>query len=170
MQLVADKGLRTIVTAMNDMRAISPAKGWVAANLEFNHWRGAALHCLTQAEDELTTVLRRLSGKKAPALVGARYNALLTLLRADQKHSKIVAALEGFAPQLELRIALCHGVAKLLLDRNGQWLVRMRWQDPAKPDRTAEYVIDQEEAAAALIALQKEVQALSTQLRKVPTA
>lgn len=92
-----------------------------------NGWRGRCLASFTRAEHLVTEALISLAETDPtvdlPHLVGERYASLLKALDRRSDAADAVAAIATFQRHDELRSFLCHGVARILLDRNHGWNV-----------------------------------------------
>lgn len=101
------------------------AAAFNVATTTLNGWRGRCLAYLASAEAAVSEALigfaERDCTSPLPHLVGQRYDALATILTAhgDQDTREALKALRAHD---SLRTALTHGVAKVTLDRNGEWL------------------------------------------------
>lgn len=90
-----------------------------------NGWRGRCLASFARAEaavSEALVTLGATDGKAAlPLLVGQRYALLAARLEARGGGAEAVCAIRAFAAHDDLRVFLCHGVSRILLDRRGTW-------------------------------------------------
>ena len=124
------------------MNALTPVQQGVdavafdEATRAVNEWRGHVLHCFAQAEaavsETLLTLASHPNGTKVPLrhLVGQKFSDLAEAIDTEgtfaKDGAKASAALAGFRRHEGLRPVLCHGVAKVTLDRKGQWLVVLK--------------------------------------------
>ena len=111
--------------------AVFPSEPFDDAIERINAWRGSCLQIFARVEMAVSHCLieaRRIDPSTAqlPPLVGLRFNALSELLKtATNVPRHLVEALEAFRVHDKLRHAMCHGVATVLMDRNGRWSVKM---------------------------------------------
>lgn len=138
------------------MNAISPMPpphldAWSEATRRVNAWRGEVIHWFTFTELAVSKALLELTnGKKLARMVGPRFKTLATMLNGDHAEE-----LSAFAPLLDDRIALCHGASKISIDRNGAWLVRLKWLEFGSEAIARERIWDETEAAAYLLQLKE---------------
>lgn len=108
---------------------------WEDAAFAANAWRGKAIQLFAQAELAVSEALELLAafpgrGEKVRMrrLVGQRFEDLAGALADpfNEEGTRAAEALERFRQHEELRPLLCHGVAKLALDRNGRWLIVLK--------------------------------------------
>jgi hypothetical protein len=166
--------------------AESPAAdAWDEATERVNAWRGQALHRYAEAEwavSEALIALRVASPDKKPIklrrLVGQRFEDLRCAVGPDgpfaKDGAKAAAALAAFAPHEALRPFLCHGTAKVTLDRHKRWLVVLRVlafsnktaarESCALSENDAKAVLT--ELTAASRALRSELQSLRDRIAK----
>jgi hypothetical protein len=111
---------------------------WEDAALAANAWRGHAIQIFARAEqavsgafEALASVPDRGASIRRRRLVGQRFEDLASALAGPfaSEGAKAAAALLRFRGHESLRPFLCHGVAKLALDRNGRWLIVLRLID-----------------------------------------
>lgn len=116
--------------------AIDPA-AWQVAVTEVNAWRGQAIQHFAVAEAAVSETLVSMAAALPPMgsvrlrrLVGQRFEDLRLAVDADGPYAsegvKAVAALAAFDRHTDLRACLCHGVAKVALDRHGQWVAILK--------------------------------------------
>jgi hypothetical protein len=140
---------------------------WDEATGCVNAWRGHGLHCFAQAEwavsETLVTLRATLRGAETVRLrplVGHRFEDLRGAIGPDGPFAcegkKTIAAFDDFTPHLPLRPFLAHGIAKVALDRNGQWLVVLKTLNfrSGKEER-ASLTYDQKEAERELTKLKE---------------
>jgi len=98
-----------------------------------NQWRGQMVENFARCEQAVTETLSVLNaasiavkGVKYPHLVGQRYDRLEALLTAAEPQTGHIrtarAAIAQFRTHDGLRAMLCHGVTKIALDREGNWV------------------------------------------------
>lgn len=156
-------------------KATWDAARWSGCIDDFNEWRGACLDSFTRVEHAVTETLILLcpvagtdGGPMLPHLTGGRVEALAKALRREDPGGRAVAALEAFAPHQELRTILCHGVAKVVIDRYGRWSVlitvlELRGGRPIR--RLVEFT--QRDLLDRLVALRRDAQALGSLLGQI---
>jgi hypothetical protein len=125
------------------MNALSPvqksfdAAAFDLATNEVNAWRGQMIQCFSHAEAAVSETLLALASHpiggvkvRLRRLVGQRFSDLADAIEANgpfaKQGTKAAAALAVFRHHEVLRTVLCHGMAKVALDRNGQWLVVLK--------------------------------------------
>lgn len=135
---------------------------WELAIAQVNRWRGNCVQRFAQTETAVTETLLVLNAVpekgasvKLPHLIGQRFEALKLVLGPEGAFAKegVIAheAITAFLLREQLRAFLCHGVAKVALERSGNWiaifyLTTLRSQ---KCERT-QLVVTQAEANAML--------------------
>jgi hypothetical protein len=158
------------------MNAVTPIEdAWTTSIQEVNAWRGAAIHHYGRIEAEVGQTLLALRScfpdvrVSLDHLAGARFVAL-------RRHAvpvgllpdpRIAAALQALEPFLERRVALCHGVARVALQRSGAWLVAFEWtlyDKPGNPVQTAWFA--QDDALSWLADLRRKTDCLASLLRR----
>ena len=126
------------MTAHSPIRATGDDDAWATATAAANAWRGEAIQLFAKAELAVTETLRALGeqpGKGAKVrlrrLVGQRFEDLATtLVDLDPgKSARAAGALARFRELEEIRPYLCHGVAKIALDRRGHWIAILKLVD-----------------------------------------
>jgi hypothetical protein len=149
---------------------------------EVNAWRGACMHHFSQVEMAVTETLLALSAArpnddrvKLRHLVGQRLEDLTVATAPDGPFGEVGKQLQDellhFRREHEaFRILLCHGVAKVAVDRQGSWLVVWRTLSfrGRQSDRTTT-VMEKDQALAISDALKRDGTKLSSllgQLRK----
>ena len=167
------------------MNAITPVDlphgdaAWERATEAVNAWRGGALHCLAQAELAVSETLLAMSAvpEKGSAvrlrrLVGQRFEDLRSAIASDGPFAsegvKAVAALTGFEKHQDLRPMLCHGLAKVALDRKGHWVVifKVLVLGGREPERAA-MALEQRDAEIRLEDLRRDSQRLASLLQSL---
>jgi hypothetical protein len=161
-------------------RAVSPE--WVSAFAAVNRWRGECMHHFSSVEMAVTETLLALDAAKPVGatirlryFIGEKFGDLETAVGESGPFGTTAKsasqALAYFRENHEnFRSALCHGVTKVTLERNGKWLLVIRILAIKK--RGAESgvrVFEQLEAEAKLTALKRDGQKLCAtlgQLRK----
>ena len=136
-----------------------------AACARLNQWRGQVIENFARCEQAVTETLALINatgatvqdakGAKFPHLVGQRYERLVALLSAPPEpsgHRKVaLTALERFRTHDALRTMLCHGVAKVAIDRAGQWVAVMTMVSfKASQTVTDKLTFEEDEAAGRL--------------------
>lgn len=107
------------------------------ATARVNTWRGRCLDAFTRAETAVTETLAVMSAVEGrggqvglPHLVGQRLEALKVVIQEGgafhAEGSRAALILSQFSQHLGLRNMLCHGIARVTLDVQGQWTVVMR--------------------------------------------
>ncbi|WP_155765382.1 hypothetical protein [Mesorhizobium erdmanii] len=148
---------------------------WAHAMSAVNAWRGRCLD-IARSEAAVSETLLVLASKprsgtavKLPHLVGQRFEELATLIgptgafASEGKAS--AAALLAFRPNEGLRSSLAHGVGKVVLDRQGNWLLVLRTLAfRSKQPQRAVLVIEQNEAGEIVKSLQTTGQRLISEL------
>ena len=151
--------------------AAPEAAAFNVATAALNGWRGRCLAYLASAEAAVSEALigfaERDPTTPLPHLVGQRYDALATILAA-RGDTDALGALRALRAHDSLRTALAHGVAKVTLDRNGEWLavftvIAFRSR---RTERTI-LVIEEEQAARIAQQLGRERQRLIARLRSL---
>ncbi|MCO5064298.1 MAG: hypothetical protein M9924_07750 [Rhizobiaceae bacterium] len=150
---------------------------WDTIFAEVNSWRGASMHHFSAVEMAVTETLLALSttipaGPKARLrhLIGQRFEDLALALGPggsfEEAGKPVFAELTNFREKHEsFRNLLCHGVAKVTIERSGQWVIVIRTLSirSRQPDRTT-MVLEQREAEAKLAMLKRDGQNLSSKL------
>lgn len=149
---------------------------WSRVAAEVNGWRGACMQAFAQAEAAVTETLLFLS--EAPGrgtdvrlrhLVGQRLDDLSRALGPDGGFSTegatALEALTEFRLYEAFRVHLAHDVARIALERNGNWIVVFRHLSiigrAAKRRTTA---FEQEDALRTLDLLKRATQRLEATL------
>ncbi len=153
-----------------------------AACARLNQWRGQMVENFARCEQAVTETLALLNatgatvqdakGAKFPHLVGQRYDRLAALLSAPSQpsgHRKVaLTALERFRTHDALRTMLCHGVAKVAVDRSGQWVALMTMVSfKASQTMTDKLTLEEDDAGARLEQLIDDRRRISTALGQV---
>ncbi len=149
---------------------------WTNAIAQMNSWRGDCVQSFAHSESAVTETLLVLNGVpekggsvKLPHLIGQRFEALKFAIAPAGPFAKDGAkaheAISAFLMREQLRAFLCHGVAKVALERSGSWiaifnLTTLRSQ---KCERT-QLVVTQSEAKAMLEAIKLSGNKLGTAL------
>ncbi|MER8917690.1 hypothetical protein NKI32_28230 [Mesorhizobium sp. M0761] len=139
---------------------------WLNALTAANAWRGRCLDMFARSEAAVSETLLLLANApkgdavvKLPHLVGQRFEELATLMGPTgafaSKGKASAAALLAFREHEGLRSSLAHGVGKVVLDRQGNWLLVLRTLAfrSKQPQRTV-LVIEQNEADQIVKSLQ----------------
>lgn len=124
------------MNALTNIVPALPPELFDAAREQVNAWRGRCLEAFARAEEAVTEALlvmaetERGNAIRLQHLVGQRFDELTTALAeggAFAGESKAATgALATFRQHDDLRAFLCHGVAKVTLDKHGRWTVVMR--------------------------------------------
>jgi len=148
---------------------VPEAAAFNVATAALNGWRGRCLAYLASAEAAVSEALIGFAEhdptSPLPHLVGQRYDALATVLTARGETDALIT-LQALRAHDSLRTALTHGVAKVTLDRNGEWLavftvIAFR----SRRIERAILVIEEEQAARIARQLGRERQRLIARLR-----
>ncbi len=113
------------------------AATWRAALNAVNAWRGKAVHCFASAEAAVSEALIGLSQvpERGAAvclrlLIGQRFDDLAAAIGPQGPFAgeggPAVAPLAAFRRHDNTRAAICHGVARVSLDRQGRWVIVMK--------------------------------------------
>lgn len=144
-----------------------------------NAWRGQALQHFAVAEGAVSeTLLLMASLPPAVAkvrlrrLVGQRFEDLRLAIGADGpcagEGSKALVALEAFNRHADLRACLCHGVAKIALDRHGQWVVILKVLAlGGRAKERSSTTFEKREGEALLLELKRDSQQLASALQSL---
>lgn len=141
-----------------------------------NAWRGEVVECFARTEVAVTETLLALAGVpdrgakvKLNRLVGQRLQDLANATASDgpfaSEGKAASTALADFRRHEPLRATLCHGTAKVALDRKGEWLALFKLV--ALKGRQAErssLTIEEQEAGAMLLDLTRCGQRLASVL------
>lgn len=135
---------------------------WEHAIAQVNRWRGSCVQRFAQTETAVTETLLVLNAVpekgpsvKLPHLIGQRFEALKFVLGPEGAFAKegTIAheAVTAFLVRERLRAFLCHGIAKVALERSGNWIAifNLTTLRSLKCDRT-QLVVTQVEANAIL--------------------
>lgn len=150
---------------------------WEAILAEVNSWRGACLHHFSAVEMAVTETLLALSTTVSGGpevrlrhLIGQRFEDLAAALGPggpfEDAGKPVFPELAIFRDKHEaFRTVLCHGFAKVTVERNGLWVMVIRTLSirSRQPDRTM-MVLEQHEAEAKLTALKRDGVNLSSKL------
>ncbi|MGX9146615.1 hypothetical protein [Mesorhizobium sp. 128a] len=156
---------------------------WDTIFAEVNSWRGACMHHLSMVETAVTETLLALSAMdqgevavRLRHLIGQRFEDLAVAIGPggpfEETGRRALAELSKYREKHEaFRTLLCHGMIKVTVDHNGQWMLLIRTLSirSRQPDRTM-VVLEQSETEARLAALKHDGQKLAStlgQLRKV---
>ncbi|TIP06451.1 MAG: hypothetical protein E5X72_01665 [Mesorhizobium sp.] len=139
---------------------------WPIALTAANAWRGRCLDIFARSEAGVSETLLMLANMsrqggivKLPHLVGQRFEELAVLIGPTgafaSEGTATAAALSAFRQHEHLRSSLAHGVGKVVLDRQGNWLLVLRTLAfrSKLPQRTV-LVIEQSEADQIVKSLQ----------------
>lgn len=149
---------------------------WDDAIAQVNRWRGECLQTFAQTETAVTETLLLLNGValkgssvKLPHLIGQRFEALRLATGPEgtfaSEGAKAHGAISKYLVNEKLRAFLCHGIAKVTLERSGSWIVifdltTIRAQ---KCDRTR-LAVTQAEAIETLQEIKRSGSKLKTEL------
>lgn len=135
---------------------------WTNAIAQVNSWRGDCVQSFAHSESAVTETLLILNhvpekgtSVKLPHLIGQRFEALKLATGSAGPFAedgvKAHEAISGFLIREQLRAFLCHGVAKVALERSGNWIVifNLTTLRSQKCERT-QLVVTQSEAKALL--------------------
>lgn len=169
------------MNAITPIDAAGAEAGWDKAIRSVNEWRGRSLHCFAQAEAAVSETLLALASApdrgtrvKLRPLVGQRFEDLASAIGANgpfaAEGGKAALSLLAFRAHEALRPVLCHGTAKIALDRNGRWLILMKVLSfrGRKAERSS-LALDQRDAAAKLAELDARTRHLVSALRSLRT-
>lgn len=146
---------------------------------EVNAWRGACMHCFTQAEEAVTETLLHLSAIAADArvvrlrhLVGQRFEDLAQAIAPGAafatKGDAASEALSAFRLHEELRTLLGHDVARIAIEQNGKWIVLYRHLSiRARAAVRSRRAFEQKEAEELLSDLKRKTQKLCATLNEL---
>ena len=166
--------------------SLSPREAnWDAIFAEVNAWRGACVHHFSKVEAAVTETLLAL-GDVSPGggavrlrhLIGQRFEDLAAAIAPDgpfgEAGKTMLGALARYREEHEaFRRVLCHGVVKVTVDRNGQWVVVIRVLSIRARQAEREVIaLDKGEAEARLATLKQDGQKLASalgQLRRSAT-
>ncbi|MFC3581636.1 hypothetical protein [Sphingomonas hylomeconis] len=146
--------------------------GTLAANGPFddacrrvNEWRGRCMHALSCAEDAVTkclVVLAQVPDRgltvRLQHLIGQRYDALCVAVAADgafaHEGRAASVALQSMLTHATFRNEICHGVAKVAVDRSDRWVLVLRTTTlRANRMERSTLVVEEAEGAQQLIEL-----------------
>jgi hypothetical protein len=167
------------------MNAITPIEtaiegaAWDEAIRSVNEWRGQCLNCFAQAETAVSETLLAMAavpdrgaGIRLRRLSGQRFEDLDSAIVAGGafgvEGSKAAQALAAFREHEAFRPILCHGTAKIALDRHGQWLILLKVLSfrGRKAERTS-LPLDQGEAKITLAGLKARTKQLQQALQSL---
>ena len=146
---------------------------------QINMWRGRCIDAFSRAEAEVTETLLSLSqvpergiNVKLPHLLGQRLDALASVIGDDGEFHKegrrAIKALSDFRAHEPLRTILCHGVAKILVDRTGKWTLVLRLLAlRSKKSVREELMMEKERAESDLAALRSASRKLCDHLKNL---
>lgn len=155
---------------------------WLHALNAANAWRGRCLDLFARSEAAVSETLLVMANRssngtvaKLPHLVGHRFEELATLIGPTgvfaAEGNASAAALSAFRPHEGLRASLAHGVGKVVLDQQGNWLLVLRTLTfrSKQPERTV-VVIEQNEADEIVKSLQSAGRKLVSELANLRCA
>ena len=175
------------MTVTSDETTRSPQPiDWDAIFSDVNSWRGACIHHFSVAETAVTETLLTLSAAaqgeiavRLRHLIGQRFEDLAAAIGLGGPFEEVglhaLAELSQYREKHEaFRALLCHGIFKVTVEHNGQWILLIRSLSirSRQPDR-ATLALEQSEAEARLAGLKRDAQKLASilgQLRKVAAA
>ena len=107
---------------------------WEDAIAQVNCWRGECLQSFAQSETAVTETLLLLNAVpvrgasvKLPHLIGQRFEALKLATGPEgifaSEGAKAHDAISTYMLSEKIRAFLCHGIAKVMLERSGRWTV-----------------------------------------------
>jgi hypothetical protein len=152
---------------------------WIETWQAVNAWHGQSLQYFARAELAATETLLALAlvpdrgaSIRLRHLIGQRLEDLQTALCVQGPFGdigqKACTALADFRQHEELRQFLCHGVVKLTLEQNGQWVVLLKMLSirSGKEDRRA-LTIEQCDGDLLLAHLKKRTRKLEAALQSL---
>ncbi|TGQ50441.1 hypothetical protein EN836_29040 [Mesorhizobium sp. M1C.F.Ca.ET.193.01.1.1] len=159
---------------------------WGAIFSQVNCWRGACMHHFSMVETAVTETLLALSATaqgeiavRLRHLIGQRFEDLAAAISPGGPFEEVgrhaLTELSQYREKHEtFRTLLCHGMVKVTVEQNGQWILLIRSLSirSRQPDRTI-LALEQSEAEARLATLKRDGQKLTSclgQLRKVAAA
>lgn len=162
--------------------AMPQVTNWDAIFADVNAWRGACMHHFSAVEMAVTETLLTLSATRPDGasvrlrhLIGQRFEDLSAAISPDGSYKEAgktaFQELAQFRDKHEkFRSLLCHGVVKVALECNGQWVLIMRVLSiRARHAERNSIALEQCEAEAQLVSLKRDGQRLASvlgQLRK----
>ena len=167
------------------MNAITPITSafdetaWTDALGAVNTWRGQAIYCFAKAEFAVSETLLALASLptggtsvRLRPLVGQRFEDLRAAVDAGGpfggEGAKAAAALADFRQYEDLRPYLCHGLAKIAMDKHGQWLVVLRLLAfRGRNEERSSVTYERREAEAILAELRTASQRLAASLQSL---
>lgn len=165
------------MTIQTPISAIDDDQLWEAPTCAANAWRGQAIQIFAQAELAVSDTLEALAAVpvrgadvRLRRLVGQRFEDLGSALSGAfaAEGVKAAAALAQFRSHEELRPFLCHGVAKLALDRNGRWLIVLKLVAfQARGTQRTSRTVEQQDAEQLLAGLREDGRRLASALQSL---
>lgn len=161
-----------------DHQAID-ADVWEAAVDRVNAWRGQALQHFAVAEAAASETLllmaslpRGGANVRLRRLVGQRFEDLAIAIGADgpfaKEGSRAREELAAFLQHETLRTFLCHGIAKVAVDRHGHWIVIFKvLAFRGRAEERSSMALEKREAEAALDDLKAASQKLTSRLQSL---
>lgn len=149
-----------------------------AARAEIEAWRGRCLNVFSRAEKAVTDSLLKAretdNTTRLEPLAGQRLNALEKLVSeqrsTESQKNALVSALSSWRKHDEKRPYFSHGIMTELIDRTGQWHVRVDFiavqKGACEPRRMMMSKSEAEEFEAGLHAAFKSLSGQLGQLRK----
>jgi hypothetical protein len=167
------------MNAITPFDAAANEAAWEEATQSVNAWRGLCLQCFAQAETAVSETLLAMAdlpdrgaGVKLRRLIGQRFEDLNSAIAAEgpfaAEGGKAVHVLAAIREHEALRPMICHGTAKVALDRHGQWIVLIRLLSfrGRRADRSS-LALDQKEATNILAELKDRTRQLGSALQSV---
>lgn len=160
---------------MNAISVIEPPTSddpWMKGTRAAEQWRAMVIDSIAQAEAVVSETLlvlaaapRRGASVKLHQLLGQRLDELEKALKLGgafaAEGKAALPKLLAFRQYEDLRAALCHGVAKVTLDRKHNWVLAIRLLSLGQNGAKRSVMLFDQEEAAALLA---EVRACGQQL------
>lgn len=165
------------MNAYTSIPGLAAEDAWLAASNAAALWRGLALQQFAYAEAAVTDTLALLSAIKDPGteiglplLVGQRFDALARAVGPEgpfvKQGGKVSAALADFQRYDALRPTLTHGVIKVAVCKNAEWVALLSVQKFRNGEIVRDtYVLEGSSAEERLRALTQAANRLRNVLR-----
>jgi hypothetical protein len=167
------------MNAILPVEAASGGDAWERAVRSANAWRGQALQCFAQAETAVSESLLVLAADpergeqvRLRRPIGQRFEDLASAVGAGgpfaAEGSRASQALSAFRQNEALRSFLCHGIVKVAIDRNEEWVVLIKTLSflGRKPERST-LALDEREAKALLAKMKALGRSLASALQSL---
>lgn len=126
------------MNAQTPIIAEKSPKGWDCIDQEVALWRDSVLQCFCRAEEAVNLTLACLAGVPARGeavslrhLIGQRLDDCSAAVAADgpfaEEGKKALKALQAFRRHEPLRVYLAHGVSRIAREKDGCWLLVLRY-------------------------------------------